>query len=128
MAQVFGLIFVFVIYGNLDRINPSSWIVLSTASMPFVFLENLDLRLTHVSRRGFMGLSLVLVSVLVLLTGFIFFFLRGWPIALWIPGVDLPSPGSSLKTGLFHYFSLQIQIVPLVIPCARMLKRKPSQK
>lgn len=76
IAQVFGLIFVLVFLGNFSSIDPSSWMALSMASIPFVFLGSLGLRLTRVSRQEVMGLSLVFVSVSFLSISFIFFFLR----------------------------------------------------
>ena len=70
------LAFVLVFLGNLNGINFSSWIALLTASMTFIFLKSLSLRLIYISRQRVVILSFVFVFVPipVFLTGFIFFF------------------------------------------------------
>lgn len=91
MAQVFGLIFVFL--DNLCGIDLSGWMAFLTAFMTFVFFRNLDLRLT-INRRRVLELSLILVfvSIPILSIGVIRVFLHQWPIIFWAPKVGLPSP------------------------------------
>ena len=72
MTSILSLIFVLVFLGNLNGINPSSWITSLIIFMMFVFLKSLGLRLTYVSKQGIVGLSLVFVSILVFSTDFFF--------------------------------------------------------
>lgn len=93
MAQVFGFISVLVFLSNFSSMGPNGLMAFLTAFKTCVFLGSLGLKLTRVSKREVVGLNYVLVPILVLLTGFVFFFFRQWSIALWALGVDLPSPG-----------------------------------
>lgn len=70
-------------FGNFSGIDPRSKMAPLRASMIFVFLGCLGLRLTRISKRGVLGLSFVFIPIPVLLTCFVLFFLRRWPIAFW---------------------------------------------
>ena len=83
ITQSFSLIFVFVFFGKLSGIDPYNLMALSIASMAFVFLKNVILRLTCNSWQEVVGLSLVFVFILVFLTSFVFFFLNWGLIALY---------------------------------------------
>ena len=74
IAQIFGFIFVFL--NNLSGIDPGSWIAFLTTFMTFIFFGDLSLWLIYAGSRGVVKLSVVFVFIpmLVLLTGFIFFF------------------------------------------------------
>ncbi len=99
IAQVLGLIFVFIFFGNLSGIDLSGWMASSMTSMTFVFLGGLGLRLTCISRRRIVGLSLV--SIPMLLINLIFVFLDWRPITFWAPGVNLSLKGDCRLTFSF---------------------------
>ena len=75
VAQVFGFGFVFVFFANLNSIDLSSWMALLATSMTLVFLRRMGWRLIYISKQKFVKLSFIFVPMLVLLTGFLFFFL-----------------------------------------------------
>ncbi len=71
ITQVLEIILVF--FCNLSIIISHGWVTFSIVFlMVFVFLEDLDLRLTYISRRRILN-KLTLVSMI--LVGFVFIFL-----------------------------------------------------
>lgn len=89
MIQVFGLIFAFFCY--LGGVDSSSWMIFSIIFlMAFVFCGglglSLSLRLTCISRKGIVRLSLVFIPMITLVpTKFVFF---GEFIAFWVPDIN----------------------------------------
>lgn len=60
-AQVLGLIF--VLFCNFGDIDTSSLVSLITSLVMFILLRSLGLKLTYISKRGVVRLSLVSISI-----------------------------------------------------------------
>ncbi len=66
--------FILIIFCNFGDVNPSSWIATLIVSLiVLVFLGDLGLRLTYISKRRIIRLSLI--AILILLIPFVFVFL-----------------------------------------------------
>ncbi len=114
IAQVLWRL-VFVFFRYLDSIDPGGWMAsMASPTTTLVFLRSLGL--TLISRRGGLGLSLVLGDLIAgLSVGIFLVFFRRWTMAFRLPGVDFPNIEGWLQvslcfyiTCLLHYFFLRI--------------------
>lgn len=111
MAQV--LCFIFVFFSNFSGIDLNYWVTFWTISlMTFIFFEHL--KLTCIISKSGMLYKLILVFILIIPTGFVFFFFD-WFLALRILEVDFPYFWKWLEicfcfyiNNLFYYFFSQI--------------------
>lgn len=94
IAQVF---FVFLIINYCNGVDLNGWIASLTFFIPLVFLEDLGLRMTGISKRRIMGHNFVYI----LLINFIFFFFSRWLITFWILRVNLLNLGKWLEDSLY---------------------------
>ncbi len=113
MAQILNLVLIFLCY--LGDIDPSGWIIFSTATL--VFFGGLGLKL--ISERGIMGLSFIFVLVGSLIAmlpiSVILVFLDRQLIFFQVPGIDLLSPGGWLQVGFCFYInSFLYHLVPRI--------------
>ncbi len=84
MASILG--FIFIIFCHLGDIDLRDWISLPITLVVFIFLGGLSLRLTYISRREIVKLSLV--SIPILSIGFVFILLS-LSVIFEVPEVDL---------------------------------------
>lgn len=120
IAQVLGLILIFVFFSNLNSIDSSNKVVFSTIFiLVFVFLRGL--KLTYISRKKILN-RLILISIFPMIPISFIFMVFDWFIALWIPKIDFYCSWGWLKAYFYfcnnsflYHFVLQIRVMFSII-------------